>query len=262
MGDYEVFGNQSFWSAYGTTPDYLERIAVINSLIPQGDIGLLDVGCGKGDVINGLIQSCPDIRPIGVDPFFEVSQSLNFLYAQAKLPYIPFTDNSFELVICLQVLEHLNPQDYSNSLLEIQRLSIKHVIIGVPYKENLDALTVLCSKCGFKSHAYGHLRGFLQSDMDNLLSDFELKKLILTGVIQRRNSKLGVFFEQKLANLYHIPEHFVCPSCQGNSPLVSNRPKIIRTTARIVNRILMQFSPKIPYWMIALYCRKGHSEQL
>jgi hypothetical protein len=262
MGDYEVFVNQSFWSAYGTTPDYLERIAVINSLIPHGDIGLLDVGCGKGDVINGLIHFRPDIRPVGVDPFFGASQTLNFPFTNARLPHIPFTNKSFEMVICLQVLEHLNLQDYSYSLLEIQRLSSNHVIIGVPYKENLDTLTVLCSNCGTKSHAYGHLRSFLKCDMTNLLSDFDLQELILTGVNQRRNSKLGIIFEQKLANLYHIPEHFVCPSCQGISPSVSKGPNIIRITARIVNKILMQFSPKLPYWMIAHYCRKGYTEQL
>jgi hypothetical protein len=258
MSNYEIFANENFWSAYGATPDYQERINAINSLIPPGIINLLDIGCGKGDVINGLLQVSTTIRPVGADPFFEAIQFLNAPCVQATLPFMPFADRYFELVMCLQVLEHLNVQDYFDSLLEIQRLSKKNIVIGVPYKENLETLQVLCANCGRKSHAYGHLRNFQKIDMVKLLPDFILQKLILVGVLQQRSSTIGLFFEHRIANLYNLPDSFICPYCFGNIPSVSSKPRVIRSVARRVNKWLTQLSPKAPYWMIAYYRRKGN----
>jgi SAM-dependent methyltransferase len=256
MSDQNIFSKASFWSNYGSSLDYQERIDVINDLIPLSTINLLDIGCGKGDVITGLLKSGNLINPVGVDPFLDALHFLKSPCVQATLPYIPFSDRSFDLVMCLQVLEHLSAQVYNNSLHEIQRLSRDHIIIGVPNNENLETLQVHCSNCGCKTHAYGHLKCFTKKDMLNLLPDFILQEIILVGVLEHRNSVLGMVLEHRLAHSYYSPDNFICPHCLNNTTSVSNNHKVIRLVTRKINEKLAQLSSELPYWMIAHYRRE------
>jgi SAM-dependent methyltransferase len=257
MRGTETFGDTSFWDEYGTTSDYAERIVLIQSLIPPRARKLLDIGCGKGDVINVLSANNSGVKIVGVDPFLEAMRFLNVPAVQAVLPHIPFGDRAFDVVICLQVLEHLYAADFFPALVELQRLAQDHVIIGVPYKENLQALQVRCSACGRYSHAYGHMRSFEKDDMANLLPGFIVEKLVLAGVIQRSPSRFGTFVEHYVADRYHVPTDFVCPYCQHNLPATSNRPAVIRWSAQLLNKGLTSLSRLMPYWMIVLYRRKG-----
>lgn len=256
MRHSEAFDDDSFWSQYGTTPDYAERIVLIRSLIPPGTRNLLDIGCGKGDVINAFRQSRSAMKTVGVDPFLEPIRFLNVPAVQAMLPRIPFGDRSFDIVMCLQVLEHLEDRDFFSALLELQRVARDHVVIGVPYKENLQTLQVLCSTCGCKSHAYGHVRNFEKDDMTNLLPEFVVDELVLAGVVQRRSSMLGMLVEHSVAGLYYLPQDFVCPYCHHDLPATSEHPAVIRWPARLLSKALTRLSPLLPYWMIALYRRK------
>ena len=95
---------------------------------------LLDAGCGDGEALVRLQHILPrettgidiDVKQIDIakskisDVKFEVRDLM-------KLPYL---DDSFDLVICLEVLEHVaNPESI---LSEIARVSAKHLIISVP----------------------------------------------------------------------------------------------------------------------------------
>jgi SAM-dependent methyltransferase len=260
MTGNDSFADASFWCKYGTSPDYAERIAVIHSLIPPDTRSLLDIGCGKGDVVNALVHNSSIIRIIGIDPFFESMKFLSVPAARAALPQIPFDDRTFDLVMCLEVLEHLEAQDFFSALLEIQRLAKNSVIIGVPYKENLQTLQVQCSNCRRKSHAYGHVRSFQKKDMSNLLPGFVMEKSVLTGVRQHRHSVIGTFVEHYVAGLFYCPPDFICPYCHQNLPAVSERPSAVRWAARKFNKELTSLRPSMPYWIIALYRRKGRAD--
>ena len=50
---------------------------------------------------------------------------------------IPFNDESFDVVSCCEILEHLPYIEFSNALKEIRRVSQKHVVLSLP-----DATTV------------------------------------------------------------------------------------------------------------------------
>jgi SAM-dependent methyltransferase len=253
----ELFSNKNFWTSYGTTPDYAERIDIIRSLIPPDTSSLIDIGCGKGDVINALLESRPDLRIVGVDPFSEASEYIKAAFVRATLPHLPFENQSFDLVQCLEVLEHVSQNDFTASLGEIQRLAKKYIIIGVPYKENLETLQALCSNCRHKSHAYGHLRSFRAEDMENLLNEFVMEKSVLAGIRQRRKSGAGVWVEHNLARIYHSPKDYTCSNCGSHSLSVPLLPKIIAGFVSRLSDMLTKMSPSEPYWILAVYKRKN-----
>ena len=98
----------------------------------------LDAGCGEGFVINYLRQINPVRQAIGGDFNTEAllwgrahvghqSPLVNF-----DLHHLPFPDNSFPLVMSLEVLEHL--PDSQAGLRELARVSSRYVLLSVPHE--------------------------------------------------------------------------------------------------------------------------------
>jgi len=104
---------------------------------------VLDVGCGEGFTLNKLKenkilrQSSGQVgkRYEGID-YSEEAISLgkkaypSLHIIQGNIYDLKYKDNSFDLVICSEVLEHLeNPQ---KALRELVRVSRKYILLSVP----------------------------------------------------------------------------------------------------------------------------------
>jgi len=257
MDKPDRFSGNDLWSTYGLTPDYAERIESIRSLIPDGVSTLLDVGCGNGNVINAISESKNRIFIVGVDPSLQALRFVKTTAVLARLPNLPFRRNSMDMVLCLQVLEHLNDEEHLSSLDEIRRIARRHVIIGVPYEENLETKQVLCAACRNPSHADGHLRRYGDSDIDHLLEDFAVREKLLVGVLQKQSSQFGTWIRRNVAGMYYKTDFFHCPHCGSQRSLDRKFrvPAILRKTICFLDQLLTDRKPENPYWIITLYER-------
>jgi SAM-dependent methyltransferase len=99
---------------------------------------ILDVGCGEGFTLHRLRQEGVRASMVGID---YSSAALSWGRAQdiahspvnvADAHRLPFPNNSFDLVLCLEVLEHL--PDSSLGLRELLRVTHNHVMVSVPHE--------------------------------------------------------------------------------------------------------------------------------
>ena len=99
--------------------EYLNRV----KLILKNNQKVLDIGAGKGTIINELRKQF-DSEFIGIDPVFEGG-----LVKRGSIYNIPFEDNSFDVVMVFEVLQHTFLED---ALKEIYRVMKKNgmLIIG------------------------------------------------------------------------------------------------------------------------------------
>ncbi|MCK6628250.1 MAG: class I SAM-dependent methyltransferase [Anaerolineae bacterium] len=127
-------------------PNPIQRVLLdkfhqkVTALIQQtGGTCLLDAGCGEGFVLKQLQEAQPSpAKMIGGD--FSGDALLwgrthlkhNAPLAQFDLHHLPFPANSFPLVICLEVLEHL--PDSRVGLRELARVSAEYVLVSVPHE--------------------------------------------------------------------------------------------------------------------------------
>ena len=94
---------------------------------------VLDVGCGEGRHIFGSLQEYTDVHCVGLDQdipslnkckegldFFKELNTRSTVFMQGSVYKLPFEENSFDLVICSEVLEHLD--DYHAAIDEIYRV--------------------------------------------------------------------------------------------------------------------------------------------
>ncbi|HMU25860.1 MAG TPA: class I SAM-dependent methyltransferase [Solirubrobacterales bacterium] len=131
--NYEKFqtGNPVVKRLIGGFYDTVEE--VVKPLKPAT---VLDAGCGEGETLDRLSEVLPpaptgiDLNPESVE--FAARRLPGATIRQADLLNLPFEDGSFDLVLCLEVLEHL--PDPAAGLAELARVSGRDIVVSVPHE--------------------------------------------------------------------------------------------------------------------------------
>jgi SAM-dependent methyltransferase len=95
--------------------------------VPAGARSLLDVGCNAGDLLVNLRHAYPEMRLVGVDvnaAQIEAARArlLDIEFHLATGTALPFPDEEFDCVTCIEVLEHIAPEQREAALREIYRV--------------------------------------------------------------------------------------------------------------------------------------------
>jgi ubiquinone/menaquinone biosynthesis C-methylase UbiE len=96
---------------------------------------VLDVGCGEGITLKKLEEKKIGKNNEGIDYSSTAIKIGKKIYPQLKLSKgdiykLDFKDNSFDLLICTEVLEHL--KDPAKAVEEMKRVTSKYILISVP----------------------------------------------------------------------------------------------------------------------------------
>jgi ubiquinone/menaquinone biosynthesis C-methylase UbiE len=167
----QVFNDYNFLAKYVRPSGELslhQRLVI--EVIEQLNVKtVLDVGGGTTSYVSFLGEN-HDTAIVDLS-----EKSLVNLKAKMKivgmLPALPFK-SSFDFVSALELIEHLEPTAYDESLQEIARLSSQFVFITAPFLQDLFGAYVLCEKCGTEYQCEGHWRSFNLKEINNLQKYF------------------------------------------------------------------------------------------
>jgi SAM-dependent methyltransferase len=116
------------------------RINYAVNLLPKDAKSALDVGVGAGVLLNYLTMAERFDRVIGID----IDRHFNFLslsndvdWRQMDACNMSFPDNHFDIVFCMEVLEHLDDQQFEKALAELRRVTRRRLVASVPFDEPL-----------------------------------------------------------------------------------------------------------------------------
>jgi len=124
---------------YNSNPDH-ERFIVAKEFLSSINVinvkNVLDVGVGRGHFFRFLDVQGYHIK--GVEPSGEARKLLNDKrILDAYSHSLPFKNKEFDVVVCLDVLEHIPHELIQNSLNEINRVSKKYAIISVAHHSDI-----------------------------------------------------------------------------------------------------------------------------
>ena len=166
---------------YSTTDDPLEvpcqkevYYHVLNNLIKPGNT-VLDVGIGLGYGMAILSVQAGRVEGVDVDKKAVDHATTEYLGKNPKIKSIkvydgyklPYKANSFDVVTCVDVLEHV--EDYDRFIDELLRVSKKYVVFGTPNRRpeytNPDGTPM----------NYWHLREWSKPELDAILKKHSVK---------------------------------------------------------------------------------------
>lgn len=91
------------------------------------DSSVLDVGCGKGFMMHDMAALIPGITVKGIDiSEYAIENTIEDMRPHvqvANAKSLPFQDNSFDVVICINTVHNLKKDECGLSLKEIERVS-------------------------------------------------------------------------------------------------------------------------------------------
>lgn len=107
------------------SPIYKKNLAKIISSLCESDSYILDYGCDNGSTAKMIMNFNPTLKIVGIDiQSNRPSKIPRKIYDGKK---IPFPDNTFDIVISLDVLHHT--KNISDNIKEMKRVSKKYLII-------------------------------------------------------------------------------------------------------------------------------------
>jgi len=222
-----------------------ERVTKTLSIIPNDVSSVIDIGCGDGRIANKLTSF---ERVVGLDFSKTALGYVKVGKIMASSTALPLCNESFELCIMAEVLEHLSDFEYQKTLHDAERIARTYVIITVPYEQSLNGLLCKCANCG---HTYSgtimageHVRSFSLEKLASLFTKFYLKRVMCIG---KTHSDPLLKMKQRLG--YYYTNDAVCPVC-GSSKQSSKKKGLTYKVLSGINRIIAK---KKPVWIACLY---------
>ena len=179
---------QKLWDYYATFSDaesYYSRhsgghiLRYLSRWLDFTSCDILDYGCGPGYLMEHLVRKSRG-RVFGLDFSTDSVAKANARLAghphfagalqTASIPS-PFQSGSMDLVIAVEVIEHLSNDKLQAMLSEINRL-LKvggHLVLTTPHEEKLEDLTSFCPNCEVKFHRWQHVRSWSVKTLTEVL---------------------------------------------------------------------------------------------
>jgi len=256
----DYYEQPRLWGGQTVSSQEEDRIQQTLSLIPEECCSILEVGCGDGRIINRLVWRYGKV--CGLDVSTEALRHVMAERILGSIDSLPFSDKSFDLVICCEVLEHLPFKVYPKALKELQRVTATYIIVSVPNRENVKQSLITCPQCGCAFHPSRHLRSFQKRTMLNLFTSFSLQ---VSGFCGPSTKAYPYFVVRAAKFLKLIPNpnlspYALCPQCgytpSGDDSTSSGKGNsILRFLLPLARRLIP--AKKVPLWLLALYHQKS-----
>ncbi len=136
-------------------------------------IKVLDIGCGEGYITKHIKEYKKGLVVEGIDFYDEVIEIASVRYPEIKFSQgsvynLPYQDNSFDLLILSEVLEHL--EEPVTAINEIKRVSKRYCIITVPNEPLFRIANILRLKyLSSFGNTPGHIQKWTRNDFRKLL---------------------------------------------------------------------------------------------
>ena len=124
------------WGAQDLSPHDIE---MVSQRVPAG-ASVLDAGCGDGYLLDSLTVKAGQCTGVDVSgSALELAahrlEGKKIMLVQAFLENLPFSDNSFDVVVSAHTLEHV--RELERAAAELKRVASRRLVVLVPAQESL-----------------------------------------------------------------------------------------------------------------------------
>jgi SAM-dependent methyltransferase len=262
---YANFGGmtvEEYVRTYFYTPQQEDRFNQIVDMIPRDVRSILDVGAGFGHLLE-KVEKVLGLKGVGIEITEEkvdYARKRGVDLRKGDISKLQFNDESFDIVISCEVIEHLPYMVYEKGIQEIMRVSRKYILVEVPFNEK--RIFIRCPYCGATFHPNFHMRSFNESSMKELFP-----KTFLIDMKKIGNAREFLFADVlSCVPRRSWPPFSVCPSCGYRKRDVSrestkedkekNRSSLFSSKNILKSLLRPLFFRKKPSSIVCLYQKK------
>jgi SAM-dependent methyltransferase len=245
----EMFGQTTALASYRNSPAEIARTRDLLAIVPKNVSTVLDIGSRDGHFSQLLTQHFESVTALDLTtPKFSFDRVRP---VQGDVTKLPFPDDSFDVVFCAEVLEHVSALPTACS--EIERVARHAIVIGVPYRQDTRLGRTTCNHCGKVNPPWGHVNTFDENNVKRLFPKcFPVRKSFVGHTIDRTNP-LSTWLMDLVGNpwgVYHQEEPCIHCGRQMDPPINrSFTQKLIAAMALRLNQLQSRFSPTHPNWI-------------
>lgn len=166
-------------SAYRASERERVRVGDLLDLVPTGLASGLDVGARDGHLSRLLADVVGEVTALDLE--LPVIDDARIRCVKGNVTSLDFTDGQFDLVFCAEVLEHIPPQLLARACRELVRVSRRHLVIGVPYRQDIRLGRTTCQCCGTINPPWGHVTSFDEKLLGQLFAGTTIRRTRFVG---------------------------------------------------------------------------------
>lgn len=242
-------------AAYRASPTEQARIADLLAMMPSPCSNALDIGARDGYLSMRMVERCDHVTAL--DLTLPNISHKRIEVAQGDVTALTMPDNSFDIVVCAEVLEHIPPELLIRACKEIARVTRKWVLIGVPYRQDIRFGATRCPSCGKTNPPWGHVNSFSTDKLANLFSFLSIKKVSYVGRTNEKTNFLSHLLMEYAGHpfgTYAQEEH--CVFC-GSAISYADQRTLSQRFATRAGHILLsaqrRITPKHSNWIHILF---------
>ncbi len=231
------------------------RIGSLLRMLPPGSEAL-EIGSRDGYITRRIAERFPRVTALDLSrPDIDLP---NVECVAADVRALHWPDRQFDAVMCAEVLEHVPAGDLAQACNELQRVVRRHLLIGVPFEQDLRRARTRCGRCGGINPPYGHVNRFTRRDLDALFPTLRPVAEERVGSTRERTTFLaGALMRAARFPWGTYDQDEPCIHCGAAiaPPTVSIVARCLGSAASRLDDLSIRLTRPRPKWLHVLYER-------
>lgn len=234
--------------------EQIARVESLLSLLPRGRRSVLDIGARDGFLSAILTDFFDSVTALDLSrPTFQFDRVTT---VKGDASQLEFSDNSFDVVFCAEVLEHVPALE--PACREIARVARHEVLIGVPNRQDTRVGRTSCAQCGAINPPYGHINTFTAERLRSLFAGLQPIQEQRVGSMALVTNGLATQLRYLAGNPYGTYEQQEPCVCCGARLVAPSRTVLTRAYSRVaasLDALQRPFVRPEPYWLHMLFAK-------
>ena len=233
------------------------RIADLFRLLPRGRRSILEIGARDGYHSRPLTEYFEEVTALDLEkPSFEYPRVKTVAGDATNLQ---FADESFDCVLCAEVLEHIPAVE--RACRELVRVARHELIIGVPFRQDTRSGRTTCRNCGKTNPPWGHVNSFDEVRLAKLFLGLAVQSKSLVGSTTEMTNAVSALLNDLAGNPWgtYIQDE-PCIHCGAVLVPPDERSffsKVCSGVAARLDKVQANFVKPRPTWIHIVFSKDG-----